>query len=322
MKAVFLDHASIGPENLDGSSLHHLLPNLDLYDATSPDELAGRIADAELVIVNKVVLDRAALHHAPRLRMIAVTATGTNNIDLEAAAERGIRVCNARDYGTPSVVQHTFCLMLALANRLPAYMQDVRSGVWSGQRNFCLLHHPVMELSGKTLGIIGYGALGQAVAEMARQWGMRVLLANIPGQQYSPQDALLRTGLPELLKQSDVVSVHCLLSERTRGLLGQSELAAMKPGALLVNTARGGIIDEPALLEALRTGHLGGAATDVLASEPPAEQDPMLTTDLPNLIVTPHCAWASQESRQRLLDQVVENLRAFIKTGEPLRAVC
>lgn len=322
MQAVFLDYASLGPDALNDAGLRDLLPGLECYDSTTPDELLARIGEAELLIVNKVMLDRIALQHARKLRLIAVTATGTNNVDLDAARACGIRVCHARDYGTASVVQHTFCLMLALANRLPAYMQDVQSGVWSHQKNFCLLHHPMMELSGKTLGVIGYGVLGQGVAGMARRWGMRILVASLPGRQYPSQGDVTRVSLQELLQHSDVVSVHCLLSDSTQGLLGRTELASMKPGALLINVARGGIIDEAALLEALRSGHLGGAATDVLAEEPPCAQDPMLTGSLPNLIVTPHCAWATVESRQRLLDQVVQNLRAFIATGEPVHAVC
>lgn len=322
MNAVFLDYQSIGPGDLDCSGLRKLLPGIELYDATLQADVAERISNVEIVIVNKVMLGREQLVLAKKLRMIAITATGTNNIDLEAARELGIRVSNARDYGTDSVVQHVFCLMLALANRLQAYMQDVQSGVWSRQQNFCLLHHPITELRGKTLGLIGYGVLGRAVARMAECWGMRVLIAKVPGRAYGAEQGLERHDLAEILAQSDVISVHCLLSEQTQGMLGSEQLAAMKPGALLVNTARGGIVDETALREALRTGHLGGAATDVLFTEPPGIDDPMVSEAVPNLIVTPHCAWASRESRQRLLDQVVENVSTFLKTGAPLHAVC
>lgn len=322
MNATFLDYASLGPEDLEFSALHSVVPGITLHEATSPADVIERIRDAEVVVVNKVVLDHDTLAAAGKLRLIAVTATGTNNIDIEAARALGIRVSNARDYGTTSVVQHAFSLMLALANQMPAYMSDVRDGTWSRQANFCLLHHPIMELRGKTLGIIGYGVLGRAVAEMARLWGMRVLIACLPGRDYASDPDTERLELDALLAQSDVVSVHCLLSESTRGLLGANELARMKPGALLVNVARGGIVDEAALLSALRSGHLGGAGVDVLDQEPPLEDDPMLSSELENLIVTPHCAWASRESRQRLVDQMVENLRAFLDTGEPVHVVC
>ncbi len=321
MRSVFLDFETLDPEDLDVSALESLLPEMRRYRRTTPEDVVARIAATELVIVNKVQLDRAVLEKAEYLKLIAVTATGTNNIDLDYARERGIRVCHAREYGTASVVQHTFCLMLALANRLVPYVTDVREGAWSSQENFCLLTHPVTELAGKILGIIGYGALGRGVAELARAWGMDVLVAAIPGRDYADDEVSSRVPLREVLTCADVVSVHCLLSEQTRGLLGDEALAMMKPGALLVNTARGGIVDEGALLRHLESGHLGGAALDVLATEPPDADDPLLVANLPNLLVTPHCAWASREARQRLLNQVVANIHAFLETGNPLYPV-
>lgn len=321
MRSVFLDFESLDPEDLDITALESLLPEMRRYRATSAEDVVGRIAAAELVIVNKVRLDREVLEQAEYLKLVVVTATGTNNVDLECARERGIRVCNAREYGTASVVQHTFCLMLALANQLVPYVQDVRAGAWSAQENFCLLTHPVTELAGKILGIVGFGALGRGVADLARAWGMEVVVAAIPGRSYPDTGHPARVPLRELLTCADVVSIHCLLSEQTRGLIGDAALTAMKPGALLVNTARGGIVDEAALLRHLENGHLGGAALDVLGTEPPDADHPLLATGLPNLLVTPHCAWASREARQRLFNQVVANIHAFLETGEPLYPV-
>ena len=264
--------------------------------------------DAEVVISNKVVLDRSVLASAPRLRLICVAATGTNNVDLQAAAELGISVCNVTGYATPSVVQHVFALILSLNRHVIEYDAAVRAGAWARSEHFCLLDFPIRELAGRRLGIIGYGTLGKAVAEVAPAFGLEVLIGDHRGAAPRPG----RTEFNELLRRADIITLHCPLTDDTRGLIGAEELAMMKTDALLINAARGGIVDEPALARALRAGEIGGAGVDVLTSEPPSEGNPLLAGDIPNLIVTPHVAWASRESRQRLVDELVENIRSFL----------
>lgn len=252
----------------------------------------------------------------PRAGTDPISATGTNNIDLAAARERGIVVANCHGYGTPSVAQHTLALLLALATRLPDYQQAVRSGRWQQSSQFCLLDFPIVELEGKTLGLLGHGELGGAVARLAEAFGMRVLLGQLPGRPARAD----RLPLGELLPRVDALTLHCPLTEDTRGMLGAAELALMKPGAFLVNTARGGLVDEQALADALRGGRLGGAATDVLSVEPPRNGNPLLAPDIPRLIVTPHNAWGSREARQRIVGQLAENAEAW-KAGRALRVV-
>ncbi len=316
MRGVFLDLASIDTGDLNFDGLRAVLPDLDCHAATRPEEVAGRIAGAEIVVSNKVVLDRNLILGAPALRHISVAATGTNNIDVHAAAERGVSVSNVRAYATPSVVQQTFSLMLALATRLPQYMAAVVDGRWARSDKFCLLDYPILELSGRTLGIVGYGELGQAVARAAQVFGMKVLVAARAGQPPGPG----RIVLDELLPQVDVLSLHCPLTEQTRGLLDARSLARLPASALLINTARGGIVDEGALAAALRAGQLGGAGVDVLSVEPPRDGNPLLALDIPNLIVTPHIAWASHAARQRMLDEIAQNIRAFLD-GQPRNRV-
>jgi len=317
MLGVFLDRDSLDCGDLDFGDLDRVLPDLDYYAATGPEQVAARIAEAEVVISNKVALDAAALRHAPRLRLICVAATGVNNVDLTAAARAGVTVCNCRGYGTPAVVQHVFALLLALCARLPEYRQAVRDGRWQRASQFCLLDYPIRELADKTLGIVGYGELGRGVARLAEAFGMRVLLAQRPGTVELLED---RTPLPLLLPQVDVLSLHCPLTPETRGLIGAWELALMRRDAVLLNTARGGLVDEAMLADALRKGALGGAGVDVLTLEPPTAGNPLLAPDIPNLIVTPHCAWGSRESRQRLVGQLAENVRGYLG-GEPVRVV-
>ena len=317
MLGVFLDRDSLDCGDLDFGDLDRVLPDLDYYAATGPEQVAARIAEAEVVISNKVALDAAALRHAPRLRLICVAATGVNNVDLTAAARAGVTVCNCRGYGTPAVVQHVFALLLALCARLPEYRRAVRDGRWQRASQFCLLDYPIRELADKTLGIVGYGELGRGVARLAEAFGMRVLLAQRPGTVELLED---RTPLPLLLPQVDVLSLHCPLTPETRGLIGAWELALMRRDAVLLNTARGGLVDEAMLADALRKGALGGAGVDVLTLEPPTAGNPLLAPDIPNLIVTPHCAWGSRESRQRLVGQLAENVRGYLG-GEPVRVV-
>lgn len=308
MKAVFLDYRSVDTGDLDRSSLQSAAGEWQWHDATVTGDIAGRIADAELVVTNKVPLGRELLEQASRLKLVCIAATGTDKVDLQAARALGIQVSNVTGYATPSVVQHVFSLMLALSTRLIPYHQDVCNGVWQAQSNFCLLDHPISEISGKTLGIVGYGELGKGVARVAEAFGMQVLISERPGVD-SPRPG--RVPLDGLLPEVDVLSLHVPLAENTRNLIGADKLALMKPSALLINTARGGIVDEQQLAEALKSGKLGGAGIDVLAVEPPAAGAPLLAGDIPNLIVTPHIAWASRESRQRLLDEIALNIEAF-----------
>jgi len=317
MLGVFLDRDSLDRGDLDFTRLDRILPDLRYYPATMPDQVVARIAEAEVVISNKVVLDATALQQAGRLQLICVAATGVNNIDLEAAAVQGITVCNCRGYATPAVVQHVFALLLALCARLPEYRQAVRDGRWQRASQFCLLDFPIRELADKTLGIVGYGELGRGVARVAEAFGMRVLLAQRPGT-VEPEEG--RVPLPILLPQVDVLSLHCPLTPDTRGLIGPWELALMRRDAILINTARGGLVDEAVLAEALRQGALGGAGVDVLSLEPPVDGNPLLAPDIPNLIVTPHCAWGSRESRQRLVGQLAENIQGWLD-GAPPRLV-
>jgi glycerate dehydrogenase len=316
MRGVFLDRDTIDTGDLDWSGLEASLTDWRQYGNTSPEQVGERIANAELVVTNKVQLNDAALAAAPRLRLICSAATGTNHIDVAAAIRHGITVCNVRAYATNSVVQHVFVLMIALAGRFIDYCAAVTEGRWRHAPRFCLLDYPIHEIAGRTLGIVGYGELGRAVARIAECFGMEVLVAQRPGGP--PQDG--RLPLDELLARIDVLSLHCPLTPETRGLIGERELTLMKPDALLINTARGGIVDEAALAASLRAGRLGGAGVDVLTVEPPAAGNPLLAPDIPNLIVTPHIAWASRESRQRLVDEVAQNIRAFAK-GEARNVV-
>ncbi|WP_020411920.1 D-2-hydroxyacid dehydrogenase [Microbulbifer variabilis] len=307
MRGVFLDALTMKLEELDISALQNSLDHWDFHDTTSNTQTAEHIADAEVVITNKVVLNRAVLAQAKNLKLICVCATGTNNVDLEAAKEFDIPVRNVQGYAGASVPQHTLALMLALASRWHLYHQDVMAGQWSQSEIFCLLDHPVVELSGKTLGIIGYGELGQRVARLGEALDMRILIAESSGQTEQKN----RVPLAQLQSESDVLSLHCPLTEQTEKLIDRTFIAAMKPGALLINTARGGLVDEEALADALRSGKLGGAALDVLSEEPPPASHPLLDNDIPNLILTPHNAWISRESRQRLLNGVVNNIESW-----------
>ena len=309
-QGVFLDSDSLGSD-VDLSPLAAELDDLVYHPQTAPSEVTARIAGYPVVIVNKVPLGAEAFAAAPALRLVAVTATGVNNVDLDAARAHGVRVVNVVRYGRYSVSQHTFALILALATRLQQYTADVRDGAWNRSSTFCLMHHPIMELAGKTLGIVGYGDLGQGVAHLGRAFGMTVRLAARPGQAPGPVDGLQREPLDQLLPEVDVLSLHCVLSDNTRNLIGARELALMQPHALLINTARGGLVDEQALAEALRAGRLGGAGVDVLTEEPPRHGNPLLAPDIPNLIVTPHSAWASLEARQRMVALTAANLQGF-----------
>ena len=316
MTAVFLDAASLG-DDIDFSPLRRATRDWTQYPATTPEQTRERVREARIVVTNKVVLDRDTLFACERLRFIAVAATGTNNVDLDAARERDIVVANVRAYGTPSVSQHVFALILQLATRLYEYHRAALDGRWAASPHFFLFDAPIFELHGKTLGIVGYGELGRGVARLAKAFGMNVLVSARPGSESAPEG---RVDLDALLPQVDVLSLHCPLTPATAGLIDAERIARMKPGALLINCARGGVVDEPALAEALRAGHLGGAGVDVLTEEPPRGSNVLLDPTIPNLIVTPHTAWAARESRQRVLDQIAENIAAFL-AGRPTRVV-
>lgn len=313
MIGVFLDSDSLFPGDLNLASLKRTLPQWDFHGRTAPGDVSARIGAATVVVVNKVKLDEQILAHAPALKLICVAATGTDNVDLNAARAGGIAVTNARDYATPSVAQHVFLLMFALLGRFTEYDSAVREGRWQKANQFCMLDYPFVEAAGKTLGIVGYGTLGRRVGDLARAFGMRVLIAQRPGAEAA--DAV-RIPLDRLLEQVDVLSLHCPLTEQTRGLIGRSALSRMKAQAYLINTARGGIVDESALADALRRGQIAGAAVDVLSSEPPSPDHPLLAADIPNLIVTPHVAWGSRESRQRLVNDIADNITAFLAGEE------
>lgn len=315
-RAVFLDHASLDLGDLDLAPLRQVFGELILHDASTREQVVERLQGAQVAISNKVRLDADTLAACPELKLILVSATGTNNIDLAAARERGITVANCQGYGTASVAQHALMLLLALATRLPDYQAAVRAGAWQRASQFCLLDFPIIELQGKTLGILGHGELGGAFARLAEALGMRVLYGALPDRPARAD----RLPLGELLPQVDALSLHCPLTEQTRHLIGAAELALLKPHALLLNTARGGLVDEQALADALRAGHLGGAALDVLSEEPPRHGNPLLAADIPRLIITPHNAWGSREARQRIVGQLSENARAFF-AGAPIRVV-
>ena len=317
MKAVFLDYRTMGP-GLDLAPLRALFPDLEIFDVTSDAQLASRIANAEFVFTNKMRLSSELLRDTGKLRYIGLTATGTDNIDLDTARKHGIAVSNIRDYCTQSVVEHVIGSMLMLTHNLHRYNASVRAGDWQRASEFCVLAYPVRELSGMTLGIIGFGALGKGVARIAKQLGMTVIVAARPGSASVPAD---RVAFDDLLVRADVISLHCPLNEHTRGLFGSNAFARMRPGSYLVNTARGALVDSAALVEALASGRLAGAAIDVLAKEPPVDGDALLDYKGDNLVLSPHVAWGSNEARQNAIDELAANAAAFLRGEQRNRVV-
>jgi len=314
LNGVILDQDSLHPDDIDLSPLLDIdAINWHCHANTTPGQITKRIAHADIVLTNKVVLGEEEINAAPHLKYIGVLATGTNVVNHPAAQQRGISVNNCAAYGTASVVQHTWALILSLSTHL----QDNKRAAQQDWRNspfFSVLDYPVSELAGKTLGIIGYGELGRGVATIGRAFGMKVISAAIPGWQSTAQKATPRLALPAFLASADVVSIHCPLSEQTRNLISADQLALMKASALLINCARGGIVNEQALAEAVKKGIIAGAGVDVLSQEPPVDGNILLQLDMPNLIVTPHCAWGSQQARQRLVNQAGDKLRAFLNS--------
>lgn len=283
------------------------------YGETLAGQVVDRVRRATIIISNKLSLGEAELAQAKDLRLIAIAATGSDCIDLDYCRRRGITVCNVRGYATNSVPEHVLMLILALRRNLVAYRRDVQRGLWNESKQFCLLTHELHDIRDSTFGIIGYGSIGKAMARLAESVGMRVLIAE---RRDAVETREGRTTFEDTLRLSDVVSLHCPLNDETRDLISAAELKAMKRNALLINTARGALVNEAALIEALRLGRLAGAGIDVLREEPPRQGNPLLDLDLPNLIVTPHVAWASNEAVQALADQVIDNLEAFV-SGTP-----
>lgn len=307
LNAVLLDGNTLGSD-IDLEVITALPIDLTVYDLTSSLQVDERIAEADIVLTNKVVLNAANLSGAKSLKYVGVLATGTNNVDLITAAGLGIVVRNVAGYSTDSVAQHAMAMILSLAQSLPAYHQDVMHGVWQKSDMFCRLDHPIMQLTGKKLLVVGFGVLGQATAKLAEAFGMVIIKAKVPGSS-STED---RIDLDEGLKVADVVSLHCPLTESTHHLINEKLLSQMKSSALLINTARGSIVDEQALATALKAGTIGGAGFDVLTTEPPTESNPLLSVTASNFILTPHCAWASPESRVTLLELAAGHLSGYL----------
>ncbi len=298
---VFLDretlHARLRPPSFPHRYVEH--------EMTGAADVADRLQGAMICITNKVRITAEALQRLPDLKLIAVAATGTDVIDKPAAKAAGITIVNIRNYAFNTVPEHVVALMFALRRNLLAYANDVRAGAWNRSRQFCFLTHPIQDIAGSTLGIVGFGAIGRAIAQRAEALGMRVLAHDtVPGDNLVDLDTILR--------DSDVITLHVPLTEDTRHMIGAAELARMKPNAILINTARGGLVDEQALADALRAGTIAGAGFDVLTEEPPVHGNVLLDPGIPNLIITPHVAWASQEAMQILADQLTDNIEAFM----------
>ena len=308
MRIVILDAYTTNPGDQSWDSIT-ALGELTVYDHTLPGQVIERAREAEILLSNKTLLGRAEIEALPKLRYIGLLSTGYNVVDLAAARERGIPVTNIPAYSTDGVAQQTFALLLELTNRTQQHADSVRAGDWTNSRDFCYWLSPLTQLAGKTMGIIGYGRIGQAAANIARAFGMNVLA-------YDPMQEL--DSLEAVLRGSDVISLHCPLTDETHGLINKETLAMMKPGAILINTARGPVINEADAAEALHSGQLGALAADVLSTEPPPADNPLLTA--PNCMITPHISWATQEARARLIGIAAGNIQAFLK-GEAVNVV-
>jgi glycerate dehydrogenase len=322
MKAVFPDFSTVSRGDIDLGTLEATGIDLELHGVTTAKELPARLAAAEILITNKIRVGAAELAAAPQLRLICLSATGVNNVDLEAARARGIGVCNITAYCTVSVVQHVYAMILALTHHLSGYQRLLQQGAWKTSPQFCLLDYPIRELAGRKLGIVGYGELGRGVARVAPAFGLEVLVSERPGGPGpSVPAAEGRIPFERVLEEADILSLHCPLTDATRGLIDARALDRMKRDALLINTARGALVDSTALAAALREGRIGGAGIDVLPQEPPVDGDPLLDTAIPNLVITPHVAWAARESRQRAIDEIAANIRSFLEGGRRGRVI-
>lgn len=308
-RIVFLDRGTLKTDIRQPDFDHEWIE----YETTAEAEVVERLKGATIAVTNKVPLREAELSRLPDLRFIAVAATGTDIIDLDYCRGRNLPVSNVRNYARHSLPEHVFMLILSLRRNLLSYREEVGRGLWQEARGFCLLTHTIRDLHRSTLGIIGYGALGQAVEKLALAFGMRVLISEHRGVR---EIRAGRFSFEEVLRESDILTLHCPLTPQTRGLIGRAELEMMRRDALLINTARGGLVDEAALVEALRTGLIAGAGVDVLTNEPPRGGNPLLEISRPNFILTPHIAWASREAMQTLAEQLIDNIEAFVK-GSP-----
>lgn len=316
MRLVILDAYTTNPGDLSWDGLR-AVADCAIYDRSLPELVVPRAAAAEMVLTNKTLVDAKVIAALPKLRYIGVLATGHNIVDIQAARQRGIPVCNVPEYGTPNVAQATFALLLELTNRVGHHAQTVRDGRWCSSPDFCYWDYPQVELSGRTLGIIGLGRIGQAVARIATALGMQVLAYD----QFPPTaaaDGVRLADLDTVFRDSDAVTLHCPLTAENRELVNAARLAIMKPTAYLVNTARGGLVNDADLAQALNAGRLAGAGLDVLSVEPPVRENPLLTAQ--NCLVTPHIAWATQAARRRLIQTTVDNVRAFL-AGQPIHVV-
>lgn len=323
MKIVILDGYAENPGDLSWEGFEKL-GELTVYDRTpreDVEEILRRIGDAEIICTNKTLIGREVIERAPQLRYIGVLATGYNVVDVDAAAKRGIPVTNIPSYGTAAVAQHVMALLLEICNRTGHHSQAVHEGRWQRSEDFCFWDYPLMELAGKTMGIIGYGHIGKAAARLAGVFGMKVIACRRPGHsvlENVQDDGVSMVTIEELFERADVISVHCPLFPETEGLICRENISKMKDGVIIINTARGPIVREKDLAEALNSGKVYAAGVDVVSTEPIRDDNPLLTAR--NCFITPHIAWASRESRQRLMDTAVDNLRAFL-AGEPVNVV-
>ena len=305
-RIVVLDRGTLPDRPFSFDFPHELVE----YAHTQPEETAARVADAEIIITNKVTVDSTMIATNPRLKMIAIAATGFEHVDVAQAKKNGVVVSNIRAYGNDAVAEHAFMLMLALMRQLPAYQRDVAAGLWPQSPYFCHFGAPIHDVNGKTLGIFGRGGIGRALAQRAEAFGMNIIWGE------HKHAATCRDGytqFAEVLRTADVISLHCPLNADTRHMIAESELQQMKPGSVLINVGRGGLVDEQALVAALKYGQLGGAGFDVLTEEPPPTDHPLLKARLPHLIVTPHMAWGSVEAMDRLFDMLADNINAFMR---------
>ena len=313
LQIVVLDRDTLVNRPFDFDFPH----TLSSYGTTEAHETLARIRGADIVITNKVVISAQAFAENPQLKLVAVTATGVNNVDVEAAKQNGTAVCNIRAYGNESVAEHAFMMMITLMRNLPAYQRDVAAGLWENSPFFCHLGAPMRDLNGKTLAIFGRGNIGQTLATYAQAFKMKVVFVEHKHAE-TVRDGYV--SFDEAVRTADALSLHCPLTPETANMIGEAELQQMKPGAVIINCGRGGLVDEHALIAALKYGQIGGAGFDVLTQEPPRDGNPLLKARLPNLIVTPHIAWASQEAANRLFDILVDNINRFV-AGNPQNLV-
>jgi len=311
MKIVVLDGYTLNPGDLSWDGLE-ALGSVTVYDRTANDDIVKRIGNAEAIYTNKTPVTRAVLDACPSVRFIGVLATGYNVVDVEAAKEKGIPVCNVPTYGTAAVAQYVFALLLEICHHVADHDAAVKNGEWTNNKDFCFWKHPLIELAGKTLGLIGYGRIGKATAKIARAFGMNVVVYD----DYANEPECV--PINGMIAASDVISIHCPLTEETRGLINAETIKRMKDGVILINTARGPVVNEADLANALESGKVYYAATDVASTEPILMDNPLMKAR--HCIITPHIAWANKESRKRLMDVAVEDLRAFIQ-GEPVNVV-